>query len=80
MSKNCGGVANFPEKSLLEKMRDEQIASANGWPVFALPYVSGTPGTYNYCRVSLNEGGTTSCPTTFSQGVGIGYAACIVQP
>lgn len=80
MSKNCGGVANFPEKSLLEKMRDEQIASANGWPVFALDYVSGTPGAYNYCRVSLDEGGATYCPTTSSEAGGIGYAACIVQP
>ncbi|ECD9608981.1 hypothetical protein FNZ18_06260 [Salmonella enterica subsp. salamae] len=79
MSKNCGGVDYFPKKDVLEKMRDEQIAPANGWPVFGLSYVSGTPGTYNYCRVSLDEGGETHCPTT-SSDFGMGYAACIVQP
>lgn len=79
MSKNCGGVAGFPEKGLLEKMRDEQIASANGWPVLSVSYVSGTPGAYNYCRVSLAQGGTTTCPTSISDFT-VGYAACIVQP
>ncbi|EPC2361039.1 TPA: DUF823 domain-containing adhesin [Citrobacter freundii] len=80
MSNNCGGVAYFPEKSLLEKMRDEQIATANGWPVSVLRYVSRTPSTYNYCEVSLNEGGITNCPTTptGSNSGGIGYGACIV--
>jgi hypothetical protein len=79
MSKNCGGVANFPEKSLLEKMRDEQIASTKGWPVTLRSYLSGTPGKYNYCRVSLLEGGDTNCPTVNSD-YKAGYAACIVQP
>ncbi|HCM1915817.1 TPA: hypothetical protein N3A33_001713 [Salmonella enterica subsp. salamae serovar 28:r:e,n,z15] len=79
MSKNCGGVANFPEKSLLEKMRDEQIASTNGWPVTLRSYLSGTPAKYNYCRVSLLEGGDTECPTVNSD-YKAGYAACIVQP
>ncbi|TKU08192.1 hypothetical protein FDW86_09800 [Citrobacter sp. wls828] len=79
MSNNCGGVANFPEKSLLEKMRDEQIATANGWPVSVLSYVSRTPATYNYCEVSLAEGGVTNCPTTpTGNSGGIGYGACIV--
>ncbi|ECI7964421.1 hypothetical protein E2D61_09010 [Salmonella enterica subsp. enterica] len=79
MSKNCGGVAGFPAKGVLEKMRDEQIAVANGWPTISLPYVSSTPGTYNYCRVSLAKGGTTHCPTT-NNDFTIGYAACLVQP
>lgn len=79
MSKNCGGVAGFPAKGVLEKMRDEQIAVANGWPTASLPYVSSTPGTYNYCRVSLAKGGTTHCPTT-NNDFTIGYAACLVQP
>ncbi|CEA32533.1 putative exported protein [Salmonella enterica subsp. enterica serovar Paratyphi A] len=79
MSKNCGGVAGFPAKGVLEKMRDEQIAVANGWPTISLPYVSSTPGTYNYCRVSLAKGGTTHCPT-INNDFTIGYAACLVQP
>ncbi|ANF77274.1 hypothetical protein N7621_002808 [Salmonella enterica] len=79
MSKNCGGMAGFPAKGVLEKMRDEQIAVANGWPTISLPYVSSTPGTYNYCRVSLAKGGTTHCPTT-NNDFTIGYAACLVQP
>ncbi|EBY1769138.1 hypothetical protein DU102_22970 [Salmonella enterica subsp. enterica serovar Georgia] len=79
MSKNCGGVAGFPAKGVLEKMRDEQIAVANGWPTISLPYVSSTPGTYNYCWVSLAKGGTTHCPTT-NNDFTIGYAACLVQP
>ncbi|WP_171923115.1 adhesion domain-containing protein [Salmonella bongori] len=79
MTKNCGGVAGFPEKGLLEKMRDEQIAVANGWPTISVPYISSTPGTYHYCRVSLAEGGATYCPTNAGD-ISIGYAACIVQP
>lgn len=80
MSNNCGGVAYFPDNNLLEKMRDEQIATANGWPVSVLRYVSRTPATYNYCEVSLAEGGITLCPTTPIGGNsgGIGYGACIV--
>ncbi|WP_405126587.1 adhesion domain-containing protein [Salmonella enterica subsp. enterica serovar Enteritidis] len=79
MSKNCGGVAGFPAKGVLEKIRDEQMAVANGWPTVSLPYASSTPGTYNYCWVSLAKGGTTHCPTT-SSDYSIGYAACLVQP
>ncbi|EBX9477649.1 hypothetical protein DUA64_04555 [Salmonella enterica subsp. enterica serovar Abony] len=79
MSKNCGGVAGFPAKGVLEKMRDGQIAVANGWPTVSLSYVSSTPGTYYYCRVSLAKGGATHCPTTYND-YDIGYAACIVQP
>lgn len=79
MSKNCGGVANFPEQSLLEKIRDEQIALTNGWPVTLRSYVSSTPAKYNYCRVSLLEGRDTVCPTV-SSDYQPGYAACIIQP
>lgn len=79
MSKNCGGVAGFPAKGVLEKMRDGKIAVANGWPTASLYYASSTPGTYNYCRVSLAKGGATRCPTT-SSDYDIAYAACLVQP
>jgi len=80
MSKNCGGVANFPAKGVLETMRSTQIAQASGWPA-TLPYLSSTLGTYNesyYCYVPLTAGASTLCPTTI-RDVSLGFAACIVH-